>query len=273
MSYLIPVILLLFGAFFFYFIYKEIQEIYFLKKILYSILNKNKIESIEDITKLKNYLQTNISYNPDFREIKRPFLRHSASHILQSKYGFCGENARVSIKFFILGGAKAGRIYLFGKLWQHVLVEYNIAGDWFMFDGHFDPKTKLNDSNVGKIKSENMKNSHNFPLLSRVKICNMNEDWISGESEEIQLAIKLRQPFFVSAQTRDCDGTPLYTLSLIPVILNDKTPSDYYRIMISGNDKISLDQAHKFISLAKTTFVSHLDENCLSKYEIFKNII
>lgn len=140
----------------FYFIIKEIGERSFLKKILYNIIGKEKIKSVEDLIAIKNYLQKNISYNTELKANKRPLLRHTASHILKSKYGFCGENARVAIKLLMLGGIKARRIYLFREVWEHVLIEHKMNNSWYMFDGHYDPSTLLKDHDVVSIYSEDI---------------------------------------------------------------------------------------------------------------------
>ena len=160
----------------FYFLLREAQELLFLKSILREILGKTKIDSINDIVKIKNYLQENISYNEILKNKKRPLLRHTASQILKNNYGFCGENARVAIKLFLIGGIKARRIYMFREEWQHVLIEHEYKEKWYMFDGHYDKDTVLSDDNVAKIptnKIELYPNTYpNNPYLSycRVKL-------------------------------------------------------------------------------------------------------
>ncbi len=156
MSILVIVILGLLTFLALYNLAKEIQEIRFLKNTLKQTIEKIQIETVEDLIKVKNYLNSTISHNQDLKEKKRPLLRHTASHILKSNYGFCGENARVAIKLFILGGIKANRIYLFRKEWEHVLVEHQFNGSWFMFDGHYDKDTLLKDEDVASIPSENI---------------------------------------------------------------------------------------------------------------------
>jgi hypothetical protein len=148
--------LIILGLLFFYFISKEIIEVNFLKKTLFLIIDKKKIESKEDLIKIKNYLQKNISYDGNLKTKKRPLLRHTATEILQSNYGFCGENARVAIKLFAVGGIRANRIYLFRKEWEHVLIEHKKNGQWFMFDGHYDESTILKDKDVATIKTKDI---------------------------------------------------------------------------------------------------------------------
>ncbi len=156
MSSINTILLVFFSALAFYFFFKEIQEILFLKATLKSIIGKPKINTIDDLVKLKNYLNKKISYNSEEKEKRRPLLRHTASDILKSGYGFCGENARVAIKLLLLGGVKARRFYLFRKEWQHVLVEHEWKGNWYMFDGHYDPNTLLKDEHITRIPSENI---------------------------------------------------------------------------------------------------------------------
>lgn len=139
---------------FLFFSIKELNEIQYLKKTLLNVIGKTNITSVDDLVKIKNYLNTTIKYNPELRTKKRPLLRHTATQILQSNYGFCGENARVSIKLLLLGGISARRIYLYGIKWGHVVIEQKINGNWYLFDGHYDPKTKLEDHQVGAIQSE-----------------------------------------------------------------------------------------------------------------------
>lgn len=140
---------------FFYFI-KEVFEVLFLKRVLLKILNKKRIETKDDIIKIKHFLNENISYTIENRYNRRPLLRHTAKEVLESKYGFCGENARVAIKLFLLSGIRARRIYLFRKEWQHVLIEHEYQNKWYMFDGHHDPDTILKDKMVANIPSENI---------------------------------------------------------------------------------------------------------------------
>jgi len=155
-----------------YYLFKEIQEVRFLKNTLTQIIGKRKIESVEDLVKIKNYLQKNISYNAKLKSTKRPLLRHTASHILTSNYGFCGENARVAIKLFMLGNIKAARIYLYGKQWGHVVIENRWNNSWFLFDGHYDEKTQLLDKQVTTIPSDKIEKYPNgYPENEYVDFC------------------------------------------------------------------------------------------------------
>lgn len=157
---------------FIYFMVKELQEIRFLKKQLHQIIGKTTISSIPDLIKIKNHLNKTITYNSDLKTKKRPLLRHTASQILNMNYGFCGENARVAIKLFILGGVKALRIYLYGEKWGHVVIEHKWQNTWFLFDGHYDPLTKLEDKDVASIKSEDLLSYPNgYPENMYVDYC------------------------------------------------------------------------------------------------------
>jgi len=145
---------------FIFFLIREFQEILFMRKTLKKILGKVRVETRDDIIRIKNYLNT-IKYNKELRTIKRPLLRHTASHILKHNYGFCGENARVAIKFFLLSGIKATRIYLYGSKWGHVVTEQNFEGNWYLFDGHYDPKTVLSPDHITSILINDLKSYPN----------------------------------------------------------------------------------------------------------------
>jgi len=167
-----PIVIVLSGATFCYCIIKEILEVLYLKKVLYKTLDKSRIKSVQDFIKIKTFLNKNISYNTEFKTKKRPILRSTASQTLKSHYGFCGENARVAIKLFFLGGIKARRIYLFRKEWQHVLIEHKYHNNWYMFDGHYDPNSFLKDTDVAKIPSENFTEFPNdFPEHPYIDFC------------------------------------------------------------------------------------------------------
>ena len=167
-------ILIILGYLFFYFIAKEIIEVNFLKKTLFNIISKKNITTKQDLIKIKNFLNKNISYNPELKTKKRSLLRNTASQTLKSHYGFCGENVRVAIKLFKLGGIKARRIYLYREKWQHVLIEHEFKGKWYMFDGHYDPNAFLEDDAVTAIISENIhdypNNHKNHPYINYCRI-------------------------------------------------------------------------------------------------------
>lgn len=64
-------------------------------------------------------------------------------------------------------------------------------------------------------KEENMKEEHKFNLLSLVRF---NGDSIPDieETDYLRKAFYSGKPLFVIDQTRDCDGTVLYSISTLP---------------------------------------------------------
>lgn len=77
----------------------------------------------------------------------------------------------------------------------------------------------MNAINLSKIYfEENSKQNHQFNINDQVIISFESEDelyWVNNK--HIMQAILLKQPFFIVSLDRDCDGTPLYSLSLIPI--------------------------------------------------------
>jgi hypothetical protein len=132
------------------------REIRFLRGVLSEIVPLGRIQKREDLVAIKNYLSSHISYNLDRKEARRPLLRHSATHILRSGYGFCGENARVAINLLFLGGVRANRLYLEGPRWKHVVIEHQWDGDWKLFDSHNDPTTIVPDESIARISSDDL---------------------------------------------------------------------------------------------------------------------
>lgn len=164
--------ILLLSVILIYYIIKEVQEVLFLKKTLKEIINTSHFKNENDLIKLKQFLNKHIKYNSVQKAKRRPILRHTAFEILKSNYGFCGENARVAIKLLILGGIKARRLYLYRKEWQHVLVEHKWNEGWYMFDGHNDENTMLQDKDVAKINSNDiMKFPDHYPNNPYLDYC------------------------------------------------------------------------------------------------------
>lgn len=203
MFYLFLTILIFSTTLFLYFLFKELQELSYLKRTLYDIIGKHKISAIDDLIKIKNFLNQHIKYNDDLKSQKRPLLRNTATQTLKTGFGFCGENARVAIKLFLIGGIKARRIYLFRKVWQHVLVEHKWENNWFMFDGHFDPDTFLKDEQVASIPSESISEFPdtypNNPYLnfSRVKLFYNRVNSLSKLKLPISLIYILESPYLI----------------------------------------------------------------------------
>ena len=65
----------------------------------------------------------------------RPFLRATAQETLNSRRGFCGEQARLLIRLFHLSGFDAHRVYLWNPAGEeHVVVEAVVAGRLMTFE-------------------------------------------------------------------------------------------------------------------------------------------
>ena len=128
-----------------------------IKKTVFGIINAKKITEIKDLIKLKNFLQQHISFEGLDKNAKRPILRATAVETLKTGKGFCGENTRLAILFLIYGGLKTNRLYLFGKSWQHVVCEPEWEGQYYLFDGHNDENTSLDNALIAQIPSEDIK--------------------------------------------------------------------------------------------------------------------
>lgn len=204
MFYLFISILIICSILTIYFLFKELQELSYLKRTLYGIIGKHKISTIDDLIKIKNFLNQHIKYNDDLKSQKRPLLRKTATQTLKTGLGFCGENTRVAIKLFLIGGIKARRIYLYRKIWQHVLLEHKWENSWFMFDGHFDPDTILIDEKVAKIPVENIdeypNNYPNNPYLyfCRIKVLQKVKS-LSKIKLPISLVYLMESPYLIKS--------------------------------------------------------------------------
>lgn len=119
-------------------------------------------------------------------------------------------------------------------------------------------------------REENMKKMHKFEIGSSVTIKNDPSEyyWIDEHSESIVYAIKNNLNFFVVEHTRDCDGTPLYTLSLIPFPDNSYDDKIIDSI-IFNNKKIKselsqdnlIDLAFSSIKIKKMFIINCIDED------------
>jgi|GEM_PF-1154249 len=128
-----------------------------LKRILNEINRaQNGFDNIASLTLVKKYLSTHINYDTAKRDAKRPLLRQTAATTLKTGFGFCGENARVAVLMLNYAGVKAGRVYLFGNRWNHVVVEHAYKGKWYLFDAHNDPGVMLPDAAVCTIPIEDI---------------------------------------------------------------------------------------------------------------------
>jgi len=147
-------ILPLVAAFVYILLYFREKKI--LKAALKEIIGCDKIANLADIIKIKNYLSSKITYTQSDKTAKRPLLRATAVQTLKSGKGLCGENSRLAVLLLNYGGVRANRVYLYGKLWQHVVCEFKWGGTYYLFDGHNDPETSLKDELVGKILSSDI---------------------------------------------------------------------------------------------------------------------
>lgn len=132
---------------------RERRELWY---VLRSVVPDGRISHREDLVALRRGLAQRIRYDTSRMHAPRPLLRASAGQTLASGYGFCGENARVSIRLLRLAGVRAHRLYLLGARWGHVVVECWWEGDWRLFDAHADPATAPADDEVGFLPTDDV---------------------------------------------------------------------------------------------------------------------
>lgn len=128
----------------------------FVRTKLREIIGGDQIRSAEDLVRIKRFLSTSIRWDLALRDVARPLLRAPATNILQTGWGFCGENARAAILLLNAGGVPANRIYLEGDRWGHVVVEHRWNGTRYLFDAHNDPGTLLPDELVAAVDSRDL---------------------------------------------------------------------------------------------------------------------
>ncbi|MBI1193279.1 MAG: hypothetical protein GC205_08905 [Bacteroidetes bacterium] len=189
----------------FFYLLKWLKE----RRMLINIINeikgdKSQFASIESLTVLKKYLSKNINYDTAKREAKRPLLRQPAATTLKTGFGFCGENARVAVLMLNYGGIKAGRVYLFGNRWNHVVVEHLYNDKWYLFDAHNDPGVMLPDAKVAKILIEDIssfpneyRDQNEWVASCRIKIAR-KVSMLSGVSQW-----RLPKPFTILVESPD----------------------------------------------------------------------
>ena len=131
-----------------------------LRSILVSLNGQVRIRELADLVRIKGFLNEHIHFDIKRRHDSRPLLRHTATQILDSQYGFCGENARVANLMLNYGGVRSNRIYLVARNWQHVAVEQKWEGEWWYFDGHVEKMLPFEDADVARIPSSD---SERFP--------------------------------------------------------------------------------------------------------------
>ncbi|EGQ8301885.1 hypothetical protein AKG60_19680 [Vibrio parahaemolyticus] len=120
------------------------------------------------------------------------------------------------------------------------------------------------ESNGKTIKENNFSLKHEYPIMSQVKVVYC-DSWLSRESEVIQNAVKTGLPFYVVQHIRDCDGTPLYAVSFVPLTAaEDERLNEKYLSMVSNDRSIRKD-LNSFIQLTDlvktfTLFGIHSDD-------------
>lgn len=90
----------------------------------------------------------------------------------------------------------------------------------------------ITENNGKTVRENNMDKGHHLPLLSAVTIVQSDDDecWLEDKSTEIKHVVTHGLPLYVVKHARDCDGTPIYALSLLPSVIPDEVwITDYYR--------------------------------------------
>ncbi|EGR2217563.1 hypothetical protein DZF72_07650 [Vibrio parahaemolyticus] len=120
------------------------------------------------------------------------------------------------------------------------------------------------ESNGKTIKENNFSLKHEYPIMSQVKVVSY-DSWLSRESEVIQNAVNAGLPFYVVQHIRDCDGTPLYAVSFVPLTAaEDERLNEKYLSMVSKDRSLRADLS-AFIQLTDlvktfTLFGMHSDD-------------
>ncbi|AXX63938.1 hypothetical protein [Vibrio vulnificus] len=120
------------------------------------------------------------------------------------------------------------------------------------------------ESNGKTIKENNFSLKHEYPIMSQVKVVSY-DSWLSRESEVIQNAVNAGLPFYVVQHVRDCDGTPLYAVSFVPLTAaEDERLNEKYLSMVSKDRSLRTDLS-AFIQLTDlvktfTLFGMHSDD-------------
>lgn len=112
-----------------------------------------RIETIDQLLRIKRLLNERITYLGVSMARKRPLLRDSACETLALGKGYCGENSRVAVRLLTIGGVKANRMYLTNGKWGHVYCEILWDGGRKLFDGHYDTEILVPDDHIGQLDS------------------------------------------------------------------------------------------------------------------------
>jgi len=127
-----------------------------LRAFLVAAVPGGRIRSREDLVALRRAVRARIRFDTERMHERRPLFREPARRILAEGWGFCGENARVSVLLLLMGGVRAHRLYLFGPRWGHVVAAHAWNGAWRVFDAHDDPRTCPPDEAVGRLQAADL---------------------------------------------------------------------------------------------------------------------
>ena len=122
------------------------------RRVLASLVPAERIATGDDLRAVKHFVAETVRPLPSGSIRPRPMLRDSATELLSSGEGFCGESARLSVLLLRAGGLSANRIYIAGPKWGHVAVEHRWHDEWVLFDAFPVPETYLADELVGSIR-------------------------------------------------------------------------------------------------------------------------
>ena len=126
------------------------------------------------------------------------------------------------------------------------------------------------ESNGKTIRENNMKTKHSLSVGDEIRFIDgkdFSERYCSYESEEIQKAVA-QGTLFVASIDRDCDGTPLYTLTLdnITNLKEGDDIYDYYCRKFNSNFKINEDAFIEASNYARKYIVNGIAEDSILKF-------
>jgi hypothetical protein len=133
---------------------RQIDEEVYLREFTADVPSVDGNQPVVALVDLRRKLAGTITYDPAHLHDPRPLLRQSAAQTLRTGNGFCGENARAAILLLKRQGLRAHRLYLQGPRWDHVAVEHAWDGAWVLFDAHADPGTIPDDSQLGRLRTD-----------------------------------------------------------------------------------------------------------------------
>lgn len=126
----------------------------------------------------------------------------------------------------------------------------------------------MSESNVifvnDLFREENMKKQHNLPIGALVRYTNPDEEY-EREPSTLAESFENGMTLFVHKQSRDCDGTPLYSLSTI-----DLKGQDHIKYIIdniidreTAKQLSNVDLGMLIMKIEKTIFLNGYPESCL----------